>query len=636
MQFLIDFQNHINNQQITDYLTEVNATVVKIFNSFEKTYLVECGQAPSMDSNIHSYIVRDDDSSLNLLSTLIYVDKSFTTNTLTGEINTVYTSNNNDWWKIFSLYEPNLYSPQIQFDRRGDGITVYVLDSGIKIDHQDLANKDIINLFSFNGDFNDNRGHGTAIASVIVGETCGITNASIKSVKIFENATPTRQSDLVSALDAIYNDYVQQNLDFAIVNCSWQIERNAYLESKIQALIDLGLFFVVAAGNSGTSIDNVTPAAMNDVITVGSYNHNLEPSDFSNYSGSANSLTNNFTNSGQLDGWAPGEQIYVATIDGGFGLTAGTSIAAGIHSAVMAYNIGHYTIPYALDHNLDNNYAAFIQLNFKKHGILDLSDPKYSQSANQISTINDQYPKKTLSNLPSLYKKRSGQKAFVKLIPLPSNVVTIEILNDLPTGFTIDNRGVLRGTFPQVTSVTSSIISIKVTTEQGEVIENDLELINIPSDFDTDNQSTGDPNLDVKIRLLDIYCSINDCTGTTQFCIDDCWDGYCLRDQGKPYGCQVWETYCVCLSDERIKDNIRPLEKTLNSVLQLNGYRFNYLTGTQQHIGVLAQEVEKYYPELVHYRPDGIREVAYGNLTAILIEAIKELKKEIEDLKKSR
>ena len=58
---------------------------------------------------------------------------------------------------------------------------------------------------------------------------------------------------------------------------------------------------------------------------------------------------------------------------------------------------------------------------------------------------------------------------------------------------------------------------------------------------------------------------------------------------------------------------------------------FDRIDRGDHQIGVIAQDVEKIIPEVVH--GDEIKSVTYGNLVALLIEAIKELKKEIDELK---
>jgi len=86
-------------------------------------------------------------------------------------------------------------------------------------------------------------------------------------------------------------------------------------------------------------------------------------------------------------------------------------------------------------------------------------------------------------------------------------------------------------------------------------------------------------------------------------------------------------------SDERIKTNIKTIENGLEKVSQLRGVEYDRIDIKSHQIGVIAQEVERVLPNIVHTDEKGMKSVAYGNLTAVLIEAIKELKGEISELK---
>jgi hypothetical protein len=86
-------------------------------------------------------------------------------------------------------------------------------------------------------------------------------------------------------------------------------------------------------------------------------------------------------------------------------------------------------------------------------------------------------------------------------------------------------------------------------------------------------------------------------------------------------------------SDIKLKTNIKTLTNSLDKVLQMRGVEFDRIDIEGKHqIGFIAQEIEKIVPELVSEN-QGTKSVAYGNITALLIEAIKELKGEIEELK---
>ena len=99
-------------------------------------------------------------------------------------------------------------------------------------------------------------------------------------------------------------------------------------------------------------------------------------------------------------------------------------------------------------------------------------------------------------------------------------------------------------------------------------------------------------------------------------------------------------------SDERLKTNVRKIENALDKVTQINGVVYDWNdTYKKDHgdvdgyfvrndnSGVIAQEVEKVFPNVVGERADGFKAVRYELLVPLLIEAIKELKAEIQSLK---
>ena len=86
-------------------------------------------------------------------------------------------------------------------------------------------------------------------------------------------------------------------------------------------------------------------------------------------------------------------------------------------------------------------------------------------------------------------------------------------------------------------------------------------------------------------------------------------------------------------SDIKLKKNISTIDNALDKVLNLRGVEFDYIESDEHNIGVIAQEVEAVLPDLVHTNEEtDTKSVAYGNLTAVLIEAVKELKKENDAL----
>ena len=94
-------------------------------------------------------------------------------------------------------------------------------------------------------------------------------------------------------------------------------------------------------------------------------------------------------------------------------------------------------------------------------------------------------------------------------------------------------------------------------------------------------------------------------------------------------------------SDMRLKRDIRPLESSLDKVMELQGVSYEWRTdqfpdwgfNNAKQIGLIAQEVERVLPELVSADSQGYKALSYGKLTAVLVEAVKELKAENEMLK---
>ena len=88
-------------------------------------------------------------------------------------------------------------------------------------------------------------------------------------------------------------------------------------------------------------------------------------------------------------------------------------------------------------------------------------------------------------------------------------------------------------------------------------------------------------------------------------------------------------------SDIKLKENIELIPDALDKINTLHGYTYNRkdIKDSARHTGVIAQEVQKVLPEAVVEDEGGTLSVAYGNMVGLLIEAIKELKAEVDELK---
>lgn len=108
-----------------------------------------------------------------------------------------------------------------------------------------------------------------------------------------------------------------------------------------------------------------------------------------------------------------------------------------------------------------------------------------------------------------------------------------------------------------------------------------------------------------------------------------------IRDDLYVNGTITASNNITAYSDVSLKENIEEIPEALQKVEQIRGVTFtrNDEDSDRRHTGVIAQEIEQVLPEVVDTDDDGLKSVAYGNITGLLIEAIKELKQEVDDLK---
>jgi len=128
-----------------------------------------------------------------------------------------------------------------------------------------------------------------------------------------------------------------------------------------------------------------------------------------------------------------------------------------------------------------------------------------------------------------------------------------------------------------------------------------------------------------------------DANGNVGIGTDDC-DGYKLKVNGDIHATSETANWWTNTSDRRWKKKVHTLDNSLDKIATLRGVSYlwrvddfpnkNFSDGTQ--LGVIAQEIETVFPELVHTDKKGYKSVQYSNIVAPLIEAIKTLKHQNE------
>lgn len=89
-------------------------------------------------------------------------------------------------------------------------------------------------------------------------------------------------------------------------------------------------------------------------------------------------------------------------------------------------------------------------------------------------------------------------------------------------------------------------------------------------------------------------------------------------------------------SDITLKEDITPIANPLDTISQLNGFKFTWKDSGEKGYGLSAQDVEKIIPEIVRTRTDGYKGINYLNIIALLIESVKDLKQQVQDLKNNK
>ncbi|MFG2873051.1 S8 family serine peptidase [Streptomyces sp. NPDC048338] len=215
-------------------------------------------------------------------------------------------------------------------DGAGEGVTAYVIDTGVRVSHQDFGGRAADGFDAVENDetAQDGNGHGTHVAGTIAGTAHGVAKkAKIVAVRVLDDNGSGTTEQVVAGIDWVTKNHQGPS----VANMSLGGGADPALDDAVKKAIASGVTFAVAAGNESSDAGQGSPSRVQEAITVASSTKDDQQSDFSNF-GSV------------VDLYAPGSDITSAWNDSDTGTKtiSGTSMATPhVVGAAAVYLAAH-------------------------------------------------------------------------------------------------------------------------------------------------------------------------------------------------------------------------------------------------------------------------------------------------------
>ncbi|KAG0253277.1 serine protease [Actinomortierella ambigua] len=172
----------------------------------------------------------------------------------------------------------------------GDGVTVYVIDTGVNIKHEEFGGRAKWGkTVPRNDPDQDDNGHGTHCAGTIASDAYGVSKkANIVAVKVLRSNGSGTMEDVISGVDYALKQHQSEakaqgaNYKGSVANMSLGGGKSRALDTAVNRAVKSGLHFAVAAGNDNRDACDYSPAGASEPISVGASNFNDERAYFSN------------------------------------------------------------------------------------------------------------------------------------------------------------------------------------------------------------------------------------------------------------------------------------------------------------------------------------------------------------------
>lgn len=176
----------------------------------------------------------------------------------------------------FGTFNKYLYA-----DEGGEGVDVYVIDTGTNIEHVDFEGRAHWGkTIPANDEDVDGNGHGTHCSGTVAGKKYGVAKkANVYAVKVLKSNGSGTMSDVIKGVDFAASSHLEQvkkakdgkrkGFKGSAANMSLGGGKTSLLDQAVNAAVAAGIHFAVAAGNDNADACNYSPAAADKAVTVG-------------------------------------------------------------------------------------------------------------------------------------------------------------------------------------------------------------------------------------------------------------------------------------------------------------------------------------------------------------------------------